>query len=296
MKIIFFGTNKFAETILEKLIQNSDIEVSAVITQPNKPVGRKKELQSPPVKILAKNNNIKVYQPETLKGFDLPEIPDLNIVVEYGFFIPNRLIKAPEKGTINIHPSALPKYRGASPIQSAILNGEKKTAVSIMLMDEKMDHGPILTQEETQIYPDETYPVLSERLANRSADLLNKILPLWANGKIEPAVQDDKKATFCGLIKKEDGMVDFNKETSEEIYNKYRAYYLWPQIWTTYQDKRLKLLEIKPSDEKINAGKMVFTGKKLLAGCFQGAIEIVKIQPEGKKPMDAKAFANGFLK
>ncbi len=270
-------------------------DVKLVVTQPDKPTGRHQEIQRPPVKLLSEKNNLPVAQPESLrdnikilKYYNI----DLNIVVEYGLMIPPEIINAPKLGTINIHPSLLPKYRGASPIQSALWNGDTVTGTTIMLIDEKMDHGPLLAQEEIAIEPADDYFSLAEKLADLSARLLLKTVPQFAEGKIFPRPQDDAAATSCRELKRADGLIDW-KKSAPEIYNQYRALVAWPGIYALWNGKRLKFLTIALAEKKSAPGLVQIVDKKMFIGCGQGAIEILEIQPEGKKAMTASAFANG---
>ncbi len=296
ISIIYFGTHNFSATILESLIKSSLFDIKLVITQPDRPVGRKKEIQFSPIKILALKYNLKIDQPETLKNYSLPIAADYNIVCQYGLIIPDSILKSAKKSSINVHTSLLPKYRGASPIQSALINGETETGITIMMMDEKMDHGAILKQEKISIIPDETYLQLSERMSLLSAELLIKTIVDCLDEKITPQEQNHNLATFCKELTKEDGRIDWTK-TANEIYNLYRGLTPWPGIWTEWNEKRLKLLEIKPAVTTVENGKIIMLEDKIFAGCGQNtAIEILKLQIEGKNAMNAKEFINGFGK
>jgi len=291
-KIIFFGTEKFAAGILEALINSAKFNIELVITQPDRPVGRKQELQKSPVKLIAEKHSIKVDQPEKLKEYTLPEDIDLSIVCEYGLIIPKRIVEAPKFGTINVHPSLLPKYRGASPIQSVLINGEVETGVSIMLMDEKMDHGPILRQDTLKIDPDDIYTTLAEKLLKTAIFGLLEAIPLYTEGSTKPQIQDESKVTFCSIFTKESGKVNWTK-TAQEIYNLGRGLEVWPGLWTTFQDKRIKLLQIKPVNDNLAPGKILIKDKEVFVGCGTGSIKLITIQPEGKNQMSALAWANG---
>ncbi|MDO9509825.1 MAG: methionyl-tRNA formyltransferase, partial [Candidatus Magasanikbacteria bacterium] len=218
-----------------------------------------------------------------------------NIVCQYGLIIPQTVLDSAKHGSINIHTSLLPKYRGASPIQSAILNGEKETGTTIMLMDSKMDHGPILTQEKIVITPDDNYLTLSEKMLLIACELLNKTIKEYLNGNIKPQEQNHEKKTLCKMFDREDGKVDFNK-SAIDIYNQFRGFYVWPEIFTFFDNKRVKLLYIKPVEKTLKPGKFMAENGRLFIGCTINSIEILKLQIEGKKPMDAKAFINGYLK
>lgn len=296
IKVVFFGTEKFGRGILESIMSDSDFEVVAVFTQSDKPVGRKQEIQMSPVKILAQEKNIPIYQPESLKNYAMTDLgADVNVVCQYGLIIPQTVLDSAKHGSINIHTSLLPKYRGASPIQSAILNGEKETGTTIMLMDSKMDHGPILAQEKIAIAPDDNYLTLSEKILPVACTLLNKTLKEYLAGKITPQEQNHEQATLCKMFNREDGKVDFTKSAAE-IYNQFRGLYVWPGIFTFWVDKRVKLLDIKTTEKNLEPGKFIAENGKLFIGCGQNSIEIFELQIEGKKAMDAKAFINGYLK
>lgn len=295
-KIVFFGTQEFGKGILEALIKSSDFEIVAVFTQPDRPVGRKQEIQKSPVKILAEEHGLKIFQPESLKNYTMPNLDaDLNIVCQYGLIIPQNVLDSAKHRSINIHTSLLPKYRGASPIQSAIINGEKETGVTIMLMDSKMDHGPILAQEKLTIAPNDNYLTLSDKMLPVACELLLKTIREYLAGDIAPQEQNHEQATLCKMFTREDGQIDFNK-SAVEIYNQFRGLNPWPGVFTFYDNKRVKLLNIKPVEKNIEPGKFVVENGRLFIGCTEGALEIFELQIEGKKSMDAKAFINGYLK
>ncbi|EKE07462.1 MAG: hypothetical protein ACD_18C00081G0005 [uncultured bacterium] len=296
IKIIFFGTHEFAKTILQGLIDSSLFEIEKVITQPDKPVGRKQILQKSPVKILAEENNLPVEQPESLKNYELlANGSELFIVAQYGLLIPESILNIPKFGTINTHTSLLPKYRGASPIQSAIFNGEKETGVTIMIMDKGMDSGPILSQKAVEILPDETYIELDAKMAQIASQLLLDTVPKYIADEIKPQTQNETEITFCKKLDRDDGKIDWKKSTTE-IYNQYRAFTPWPGVWTTWNNKRLKFLAIKPTDKKIEAGQVCIENDIIYAGTADSSIIISKLQLEGKPEMDAQVFINGYGK
>lgn len=273
LKIIFMGTPEFGAIILEGLVKN-DYKPILVITAPDKPVGRKQTLTSTPVKKIAKKYNIPVvHQLEEIKKIK----PDLIIVAAYGQILPKEILEMPKYGCLNVHPSLLPKYRGASPIQTTILNGDKETGVTIILMDEKMDHGPIIAQTKYKIPDDINHKELDSTLAKQGATLLVKTLPKWINGEIEAKAQDEPKATYTKVLKKEDGKIDWSKSAGE-IEKQIRAFYPWPGAFTFIKHKgkvlRVKILKADISKED-----------KLI---------IKKIQPEGKKAMSFEEFKRGY--
>lgn len=294
IKTIFFGTHDFAATILQGLLDSDIVSVNLVFTQPDRKVGRKQIVEESPVKKLAKKYNLKIEQPESLKNIQYPiSNIQLGVVAQYGLIIPKKIIDSFPKGMINVHGSLLPKYRGASPIQAALINGEKETGNTIMIMDEKMDHGPILSQAKLAIGADDTFTTLAAKMAAEGSVLLLNTLAEWLSGNLKPQIQDENQATFTKLLTKEDGLVDFNK-TNDEIYNQYRGLTPWPGIWMNWKGKRLKLLKITKSEKTLPAGKLSSEDKKIFIGCAQNSIEVLELQLEGKSVMNAVAFLNGY--
>ncbi len=291
MKYIFFGTPKFAAIVLEKLISTGYVP-KAVICNPNEPIGRKHVLTLPPVKILAEKFNITVFQPEKLRGNSefvdqLKKLkPDLAVVAAYGKIIPKEILEISKLGFINVHGSLLPAYRGASPIQHAILNGDKETGVTIMKIDEEMDHGPIISNVKIQISNDDTYESLSQKLAISGAKLLIKIIPDYINGKIKPIEQDHSKATYAKIIKKEDGRIDWSKSAGE-IERMTRAFYPWPSAYANIKNKIIKIIEADVSENGDSHQS------RLAVQCGKGILIIKKLQLEGGKILSAKEFLNG---
>ena len=291
LKIIFMGTPDFAAPALKQLVSNN-YEISAVITAPDKPIGRKQEVTPPPIKKLALQYKIPVLQPEKILNSSWPKPdlksqilnlnPDLIVVSAYGKIIPKEILDIPQYGSLNIHPSLLPKYRGPSPIQFAILNGEKITGATIMLMDEKMDHGPILAQEKIEIPSDETSQTLHDKLAQLGADLLIKTIPQYVQGEIKPKPQDEKNASYTKILTREDGKIDWRK-SAESIERQIRAFTPWPGAWTI-DGKRLKILKAKVVDKKDG---LTFKTKR-------GYLLLEMVQPEGKKTMSGEEFIRGY--
>lgn len=321
LTIIFMGTPDFSVPSLLSLINQA--KVIAVVTQPDKKVGRKQDLSQSPVKKVALENKIEVLQPEKIKG-NLEFIkqikdlqPDLIVVVAYGFILPQEILDVPKYGAINIHASLLPKYRGASPIQSAILNGDKETGVSIMLIDDQMDHGALLGQRKIKITdnlpsPDglrqagDNFESLHDKLAQLGADLLSETLPKYIAGKIKPVSQDDTQATYCKILTKEDGKIDWTK-SADEIERQVRAFSPWPGAWTVWNKKSLKVIKaaVYTSTKPVlsqaegltmtaSAGEVFKINEGAAVVCGQGALKILELQLEGKKPMSAKEFLNGY--
>ena len=307
-KIIFFGTPVFAAIVLE-MLSKSKFKPAAVVTEPDKPVGRKQILTPPAVKVVAQKYNIPILQPEKIRNLKLPlgpelgvegEIrnlkPDLMILAAYGQMIPSEILNIPTFGSLNVHPSLLPKYRGASPIQTAILNGDKETGVTIILMDEKVDHGPIITNDKKLITNNKiTTEELSKELAEFGAELLIKTLPKWLAGEIRPMPQDDLQATYTRQIKKEDGKIDWQK-TAEEIERIVRAYWPWPSAYTKLNEKNIKIIKADILESECNErpGTVFLTSdKKIAVACGKNTLILQELQLEGKRPMGAQEFFNG---
>jgi len=301
-KLIFMGTPRFAAIILKKIIAIGWIP-KAVITQPDKPIGRKQTLEESPVKKLALKHNIVVLQPEKLKNNEeiVQKIKNLNpnliVVAAYGKIIPKNILGIPKYGCLNIHGSLLPKYRGASPIQYTILNGDEKTGVTIILIDEKMDHGPLIASSELKIKKLKlNYKELSEKLAKLGAELLIKILPNWVKGEIEPVPQNHNKATYTKIIRKKDGLIDWNK-SAKKIEQKIRAFQSWPTAFTKVPVKRkqkiLKIFKAEVCKEQRKPGEIFWLNKKMAVGCGQNALILEEVQLEGKKRMSATDFLRG---
>jgi len=299
-KVIFIGTSEFAVPILKSLI-SCRLSPVAIVTQPDKKVGRKQEIKYSPVKKLALKHKISpILQPERIIEAK-PEIerlePDLIIVAAFGQIIPKEILDIPKKGCLNIHPSLLPKYRGPSPIQSVILAGEKVTGVTIILMDEKIDHGPIIQDTRYKIQDTRlTYKELLEKLADLGAELLIETIPRWMEGKIKPKPQDEKKATYTKILRKEDGQIDWQKN-AEDLERQIRAFDTWPKSYTYIKSKILKILEVDVinSESDKQKGEVFLTNKKQLAvQTGKGQLKLEEVQLEGRSPMKARDFLNGY--
>ncbi|MFH1175345.1 MAG: methionyl-tRNA formyltransferase [bacterium] len=307
-RLIFFGTSRFAEIILESLLKNDDFEVCAIVTKPDKPAGRKKILTPSVVKKLAQKNEIIVFQPEKLKDQEFTEKirdlkPKIIVVASYGKIIPKEILGIPEFGCLNVHGSLLPEYRGASPIQFALLDGKKETGITIMLMDEGMDTGPILLQKKIGIDLEDNLLSLSEKMAHLGAELLKEALPKWISGEITPQKQDNSSATYSKISQSGDFEINWG-EMSRKIANRIRAFYpnAFGMVKFGGKSVRMKVLEVKEygsaeeeqcKGKKIETGSLFKIGKKLFCLCGDGALELIIIQPEGKKPMSGKDFLNG---
>lgn len=276
MKIVFFGTPDLAVPFLEALISEANFEVVAVVTQPDRPVGRKHDLIAPPVKQLALQKGIQILQPETLKEKREQPDADMFVVVAYGLLIPQRILDRPRLGCINVHPSLLPKYRGPSPIQSAIANGDAETGISIMLLDKGMDTGPILTQKKIVLDAEETQMTLAEKIKQAGPKFLVETIKKFTTGEIKPMAQDDTKATVTKLLTREDGKIDWS-EPAEKIERKIRAYYSWPGCWTEVL-RNGKTLRVKILKSTLRNNRLFF----------------LEVQPEGRPPMAYEEFVKGY--
>jgi len=292
MRIIFMGTPDYAESILQRIINTDNMEVVAVYTQPDKPVGRKKVMTPPEVKTLALENNIDVYQPtrlrdeETVKELLKIEC-DYIVVAAYGQILPLEVLQhAP---CINLHASILPQYRGASPIQQTLLNGDKKTGVTAMLMDVGLDTGDILKISEIDVNDTKMVVSLFEELTDVASALTIDVLENFKS--FTPIKQDDSKMTHCSKISKADGEVEFIDALT--LYNKYRAFTPWPGIYLN-SGLKLKDISLVETISKNKAGELLHVDKEsITVGCESGSIKIFKVQPQSKKEMDVISYING---
>ena len=296
MRIVLMGTPDYSVKTLEALV-DAGHEVVAVFAQPDKPVGRKQILTPPATKQKALELNIPVYQPTTLRDGSALELlkelnPEVIVVVAYGKILPKEILELPKFGCINGHASLLPKLRGSAPIQWAIIRGEKKTGVTIQLMDEGIDTGDILDTAETQIGEQETAEELFERLSDISAELMLKTLSKLQNGTAVRTPQNDMEATYAPIIKKDMAHIDFNK-TAVEICNAVRGYYSWPCAFCFMDGKRLKVISAIPSNGKGAPGEVIGNDDKLVVACKDGAVQFITVQAEGSKVMSAADMLRG---
>lgn len=307
MNFVFFGTNRFSAIVLEKLIKAGFIP-SALVTAPDALVGRKQILTPSPAKLVAKQHGIPVLQPESLKKD--PDIanqiasykPEFAVVAAYAKLIPQSMLDLFPRQVLNVHPSLLPLWRGPSPIESTIMHGDSKTGVTIILLDQDMDHGPVLTQEQTEIGTDEYFESLYRRLAEQGANLLIKIIPQWLDGNISPASQNHDKATFSAKLSWQDGKLAQNMAV-HDAYNRVRALSFEPGTWIEIiiekKSNVLKVLNAKPflqtADAKIRLTDGLWEiNKKLCFACRDGYLELETVQPQSGKPMSDSAFLNGY--
>ena len=298
-KIVFMGTPDFSTGVLEMLIQEYD--VIAVVTQPDRPVGRKKTLTPPPVKKVALEHNIPVYQPEKLNNSsELEEIinlkPDLIVTAAFGQLLPKSLLDAPKHKAINVHASLLPKYRGGAPIHYAVMNGEKKTGITIMYMAEKLDAGNIISQDEVEILENDTVGEVHDKLATLGTELLKKTLPTIFNGTNDSIVQDDSLATFASNISREDERIDWTKD-AQTIHNHIRGLSPWPVAYTTMDGKNLKLWRSEIVENvKGEPGEIIETTKDaiIVATGSENGVALTEIQLAGKKRVKTRDYISGL--
>jgi len=303
MRIVFWGSSDFSLPSLERIAREGWIV--GVVTNPDKPYGRgMHDLHKTPVKLWAENHNVPCLQPEKLKEESFLESlrslrADLFVVVSYGRILPPVILTMPPAGCINLHASLLPKYRGASPIQAAILHGEKETGNTIQYMSETLDAGDIILQSRLPIEPHDTYPSLAQKLSLDGAELLAQAIQKIQKGNAPRIPQDHSQATYAPLIKREDGYVDFASLSADEIERRFRAYEPWPGIFTTYHQSKTPFLLHLTAIEKENRsgeGGMVLQADKnaLVVACREHSLRLWRVKPAGKKEIDHIGFINGY--
>jgi len=302
MKLVFCGTPAFAVPTL-KLALRAGYDVPLVVTQPDRPVGREQVLTAPPVKTAAMEAGIRVTQPEKIKTnaefrAELQAIqPDAILVVAYGRIIPRWMLDLPRLGNLNLHASLLPKYRGAAPVQWAIANGEGSTGTTTMRLDEGLDTGDILLQRELAIAPDMLATDLFPRLAEMGADLMMETLRGLEAGTLVPRKQDEAKATLARLLTRDDGRMDF-AQPAMTLYNRWRGFQPWPGAWTMLGGKKLVVHRMLPTEVRgtraDSPGELLVEQGTMFAACGDGTwLELVEVQPEGKRRMTAGEFLRG---
>lgn len=298
MRVAFLGTPEFALPVLQTLIDRGD--TIAVFTQPDRPVGRKAILTPPPVKVLAQSHGIPVFQFEKIRSAEgvaalSAFAPDLAVTAAFGQLLSADNLAIPKFGTINVHGSLLPKYRGASPIQTAILNGDTMTGVTTMFTDIGMDTGDILLKKEIAIDPDDTSETLSKKLSEAGALLLKETLSRLEAGTLVRIPQNNDEASKCRLIRKEDGKLDFSK-TTQQVHNRVRAMNPWPVAFASLDGQPLKFFETQLCDfapDALPIGTLKVMQKKLYVRCADGYLEIRSLQCPGKKRMAAESYLCG---
>lgn len=310
MKLVFWGSSDFSMPLLELLAEKHT--VAAVVTNPDACCGRgMKEIRMTPVKRFALDHGIVVLQPPSLKEepveSQLRQIgADLFVTASYGMILPKALLQIPPQGSINLHASLLPHYRGASPVQAAIAAGDTMTGNTIQYMAAKMDAGDIILQETAPIGPDETYPELLSKLAKSGAELTFQAVEMIASGSVRPRPQNDAEATYVGMIGKEHGKISLREQSAREIYNRFRAYQPWPGIYTDYSNTPgvctgedtlcvTYLTDVRPVEAAGKPGTILKADRNgLWVACREGAISILKLKPAGKREMDYLSFVNGY--
>jgi methionyl-tRNA formyltransferase len=301
MRILFCGTPHFAIPTFIHLLAQPDIEIAAVITQPDRPRGRGREISASPVKEAASAANVPVQQPEKIRSPESRDIlerlaPDCIVIIAYGQIIPAALLSIPKLGWINLHASLLPKYRGAAPINWAIANGETQTGVTSMRIDAGMDTGDILLQEEIDIAPEETAPELTESMAEAGAPLMLETLRGLAAGKLVARPQNNDEATYAPLLKKEDGRIDWSRP-AQEIYNRMRGFAPWPGAYTSFRGQTCHVWAEPFSLRAVNLaapGTILQEDSQILIACGHTTLlRLLSVKLEGRKQISAEEFANG---
>ena len=302
MRIVFLGTPEYSVPVLSTLF-DAGYEVASVVTQPDRPAGRGRTLASPPVAVWARDHDVPVLQPPSLRPPEVAEqlaalAPDAMVVASYGRILPPPLLAIAPMGCLNVHPSLLPRHRGPSPVAEAILEGDEVTGVTIMLLDESMDTGPIVAQEEVAIGPDDTAGVLTASLFALGGELMARTLHAWSEGRIDAIPQDETQATYSRKLEKADGELDFTR-TAAQLYNQVRAMDPWPGASTTFKGATLKVLRSTalPSVAGDTAPGSVIAlhGAPAPVGVVtrDGVLGLLELQLEGRRTADADAFLRG---
>ncbi len=301
MRCVFFGSPDFAVASLDALLA-SHHQVVGVVTQPDRPAGRGLKLEPPAVKVRALEHNLPLFQPEKLNSQETYDFlsglqPDILAVVAYGAFLGEKLLKLCRFPPVNVHPSLLPELRGAAPMQWALLRGFASTGVSTQFMVREMDAGDVLLQVETPLGPNENGQELHERLKVVGGALLVKTLDGLESGHLQGRAQDASRATLAPLLTKEQGLIDFASHNAQTIHNQVRGLYPWPSAYTFLNKKRLKVLRTLASNANAGAklpGEFWFQDHRLFVACRDGVLEVIELQPEGKRPILPKEFENGM--
>jgi methionyl-tRNA formyltransferase len=304
LKTVFMGTSSFAATILSSLIENK-FNIISVYTRPDARIGRDQMIEKSAVKLVAEKAGINVFEPLKFGEDEIGKLkkqePDLIIVAAYGKILPRQALDIPGFGAINVHASLLPKFRGPSPVQNAILEGENETGTTIMLMNEGIDTGDILAQRKISISPKEKYPELLKKMSRESAQLLLETLTPWAKRKLKPVAQENSEASYCQMIERQDGRIIWSDE-SISIYNRWRAFYVWPGIFTYWEKNgynlRLILHEIRLCENETKSdvvrGQVFESSGKICVRTGQGSIILEEVQLEGKSKVSITDFINGY--
>lgn len=298
VRVVFLGTPEFAVPSLRALLERT--EVLAVITQPDRPRGRGRQVAAPPVAAIARARGLRLLQPARLRTPETIETlralaPDVHVTVAYGKIIPREVLEIPRLGSINLHPSLLPRYRGAAPIVAAVLNGDTETGVTILYQTMELDAGDIILQRRAAIAPDDSARTLEARLAAIGADALLEALELLAAGRAPRIPQDHSAATYVGKLEKEHGRVDWTKP-APELVNLVRAMDPWPSAYTTHRGRLLKVWKAAAEPSAGAAPGTVLAsppGRGILVAAGQGALRMIEVQPEGRRRMSADEYARG---
>lgn len=302
LRIIFFGTPHFTVPFLDALKKDVRFEIAGIVSQPDAIIGRKKVLTAPPAAVFAKENAIPLFQPKRIKkNHDfIQELgalkADVFVVYAYGKILPDELLSMPRLGTVNVHPSKLPLYRGPTPLQTAIRNGDSQTAISIMKIDAEMDHGPILAAIDVDIAPNETYPDMEAKVSKIGPPLLLETLAAYAAGNLEPIEQDHATATYCSLLSRQDGYIA-TSDSVQDIWNKWRAFYPWPGVtFKLTNEKVYKLHALSGEMLPGNGGDLtlISEGDQLFAEGGGQKMKILTIQEEGRAAISAADFIRGL--
>jgi len=300
-RLVFMGTPRFGQLILEALLGH--YEIAAVVTQPDREAGRGRRIAISPVKALALGHDLPVLQPQKLRQ---PEViqqllalaPAVIVVAAFGQILPVSILSLPKHGCINVHASLLPRHRGAAPIPAAILAGDEQTGVTIMLMDEGLDTGPILSQATVDIAPEDTTASLTEKLGRLGGQLLLNTLPCWLAGEITPKGQDESQATYARLLRREDGRINWT-EPAVQIARRCRAFHPWPGAFTLWGDRELKVLRARPLSANTSGeltGKVVRVNSEIAVVTGSGLLILEELQLAGKRPLSAEEFVHGQRK
>ena len=301
LRVVFMGTPAFAVLALAALVERGHVVVG-VYTQPDRRAGRGRKLRASAVKTFAEERGLLVFQPRSLRQdakarSDLAGLaPDAIIVAAYGLFLPEDVLRLPRLGCLNIHPSLLPRHRGPSPVATAILDGDEASGVTIMLLDEGIDTGPILAQQETRIAADETAEELAGRLFELGSELLVDTLDRWDRGQIVPTPQNDEDASVTRRLEREDGRIDWN-QSADSLARRVRAFTPWPGTFTTWRGKTLKILRARPVNRSSDGtpGTVVRLDDSTIAVLTgNGALEIQNLQIEGRRAMSSVEFVRGY--
>ena len=301
MRVVFLGTPLFATIPLRALIQDPQYEVVGVVTQPDRPTGRRRTVQPPPVKELAMEHAIPVIQPETLRDADAIEQlaafqPDVGVVAAYGEILRKRVLAIPPLGYINLHPSLLPLHRGPTPVIGAILSGDTETGMTIMQLVSKMDAGPILSQQRVPLPPDARTEQLTNELFHLGSTHLVDILTSYATGEIELILQDDSQATYTHMLNRTDGLIDWNR-SAVQIERMIRAYDPWPSAYTSWGGQTLKIIDarlVMDWDGNETPGTLFVDQKMIYVATGMGSLQLIEVQPSGKQTMSADSWYRGL--